>query len=177
MDIVEGALNIKYAINGTGKSTISKALEAFIANDDDKKKDLIPFKFVDNPNDHMPEVCGYEQIKKVAIFNERYIQDYVFQPTELIKNSFEIFVKSSDYDNHIQEIENLLKAINITFQNHPELDDLIQSFGQFIDGFGKAKSGYSTTGAIGKGIGKGNKISNIPTGLEPYAPYLTTDKM
>ena len=85
-------------------------------------------------------------------------------------------MKSSDYDNHIQEIENLLKAINITFQNHPELDDLIQSFGQFIDGFGKAKSGYSTTGAIGKGIGKGNKISNIPTGLEPYAPYLTTDK-
>ena len=135
-----------------------------------------PFKFADNPNDHMPEVCGYKQIKKVAIFNERYIQDYVFQPTELIKNSFEIFVKSSDYDNHIQEIENLLKAINITFQNHPELDDLIQSFGQFIDGFGKAKSGYSTTGAIGKGIGKGNKISNIPTGLEPYAPYLTTDK-
>lgn len=176
MEIVEGALNIKYAINGTGKSTISKALEAFITNDDDKKKDLIPFKFADNPNDHMPEVCGYEQIKKVAIFNERYIQDYVFQPTELIKNSFEIFVKSSDYDNHIQEIENLLKAINITFQSHPELDDLIQSFGQFIDGFGKAKSGYSTTGAIGRGIGKGNKISNIPTGLEPYAPYLTTDK-
>ena len=29
-DITEGRLNIKYAINGTGKSTISKAIEAFV---------------------------------------------------------------------------------------------------------------------------------------------------
>ncbi len=28
--IVEGALNIKYAINGTGKSTISKAITAVV---------------------------------------------------------------------------------------------------------------------------------------------------
>ena len=44
-----------------------------------------------------------------------------------------------------------------------------------MDGFGKAKSGYSTTGAIGKGIGKGNKITNIPVGLEPYKPYLSSN--
>ncbi len=29
-DIIEGCLNIKYAINGTGKSTISKAIDAFV---------------------------------------------------------------------------------------------------------------------------------------------------
>ena len=74
----------------------------------------------------------------------------------MIKNSFEIFVKSPDYDTHIKEIEKLLESINITFQNHPELEELIKVFQQFIDGFGKAKSGYSAAGAIGKGIGKGN---------------------
>lgn len=30
IELIEGRLNIKYAINGTGKSTISKALEATI---------------------------------------------------------------------------------------------------------------------------------------------------
>lgn len=35
-DIVEGRLNIKYAINGTGKSTISKTIEAFVTNDQEK---------------------------------------------------------------------------------------------------------------------------------------------
>ena len=36
-DITEGRLNIKYAINGTGKSTISKAIEAFVTNNQEKK--------------------------------------------------------------------------------------------------------------------------------------------
>lgn len=44
-DITEGRLNIKYAINGTGKSTISKSIEAFVENDDEKKHALLPFKY------------------------------------------------------------------------------------------------------------------------------------
>ena len=171
-DITEGRLNIKYAINGTGKSTISKAIEAFVTNDQEKKNLLLPFKYYGVEEENSPELIGYDQFKKVSVFNEKYIEDYVYQQNELIKNSFEIFVKSPDYDTHIKEIEKLLESINITFQNHPELEELIKVFQQFIDGFGKAKSGYSAAGAIGKGIGKGNKIDNIPVGLEVYEPYL-----
>lgn len=171
-DIVENRLNIKYAINGTGKSTISKAIDAFVNNDEDKKKSLLPFKYYKEDNEIVPELNGCEQIKKIAVFNEKYIEDYVYQQNELLKNSFEIFVKTADYDKHIKEIEKLLNSINVTFQNHPELETLIKVFQQFIEGFGKAKSGYSAAGAIGKGIGKGNKIDNIPEGLEVYEPYL-----
>lgn len=171
-DIVENRLNIKYAINGTGKSTISKAIDAFVNNDEDKKKSLLPFTYYKEDNEIVPELNGCEQIKKIAVFNEKYIEDYVYQQNELLKNSFEIFVKTADYDKHIKEIEKLLNSINVTFQNHPELETLIKVFQQFIEGFGKAKSGYSAAGAIGKGIGKGNKIDNIPEGLEVYEPYL-----
>ena len=170
-DITEGRLNIKYAINGTGKSTISKAIEAFTTNNQKKKDSLLPFKYY-GTEENLPELTGYDKFKKIAVFNEKYIEDYVYQQNELIKNSFEIFVKSTDYDNHIKEIEKLLESISITFQNHPELGELIENFEQFIDGFGKAKSGYSAAGPIGKGIGKGNKIDNIPVGLEVYEPYL-----
>lgn len=171
-DIVEGRLNIKYAINGTGKSTISKTIEAFVTNDQEKKHSLLPFKYYTNGEENSPKLEGYDQFTKVAIFNEKYIEDYVYQSDELIKNSFEIFVKSPDYDKHLNEIEKLPEGINITFQNHPELEELIKKFQLFIDGFGKAKSGYSAAGAIGKGIAKGNKITNIPVGLEVYEPYL-----
>lgn len=47
-DIDEGRLNIKYAINGTGKSTISKAIDAFVNNDEEKKNSLLPFKYYGN---------------------------------------------------------------------------------------------------------------------------------
>lgn len=170
--LIEGRLNIKYAINGTGKSTIAKAIEATITDDESKMKELLPFKYYDIDSKHEPKITCNETLNSVAIFNEKYVSDYIFQPNELIKNSFEIFIKTSQYENHTKEIEELLKKINLTFKEHPELDDLINSFQNFISGFGKAKSGYSAAGSIAKGIGKGNKIENIPKGLEVYSSYL-----
>ena len=175
MELVEGRLNIKYAINGTGKSTISKALEASIKNDDSQKKALLPFKYYEGVSTITPEISGAEKFNSVAIFNEKYVEDYIFQPNELIKNSFEVFIKTSDYENHTKEIEKLLKNINSTFKEHPELDELIDTFQNFVAGFGKAKSGYSAAGSIAKGIGKGNKIDNIPKGLEVYSTYLKNE--
>ena len=43
------------------------------------------------------------------------------------------------------------------------------------EGFGSSKSGYSAAGSIGKGFGKGNKIENIPVGLEAYSDYLKNE--
>lgn len=175
IELIEGRLNIKYAINGTGKSTISKVLEAYIKNDDSQKKALLPFKYYEATSTISPEISGAEKFNSVAIFNEKYVEDYIFQPNELIKNSFEIFIKTSDYENHTKEIEELLKNINATFKEHPELDELIEAFQNFVAGFGKAKSGYSAAGSIAKGIGKGNKIDNIPKGLEEYSTYLKNE--
>lgn len=170
--VAKGRLNIKYAVNGTGKSTIAKAFEAFINNDENKIKELKPFKYYNKANSPDPELQNIDTFNSIAVFNEKYIENYIFQPNELIKNSFEIFVKTSNYDVHIKQIEGLLRSVNVAFQTHPELDELIDVFGKFVDGFGKAKNGYSAAGAIAKGIGKGNKISNIPKGLEAYETYL-----
>ena len=173
IQIVEGALNIKYAVNGTGKSTIAKSLQAFVENNQEGMEELVPFKYRDlQDNEKLPTLEGYENLKSVAVFNEKYLDEYVYRPDELIENSFEVFVKTADYDKHLREIGYLLQSVNKTFQSHPELDELIKLFIQFIEGFGKAKSGYSAAGAIGKGIAKGNKIDHVPQGLEEYEPYL-----
>ena len=37
---------------------------------------------------------------------------------------------------------------------------------------GNQNQAYSEAGALAKGIGKGNKVSNIPAGLESYTAYL-----
>ena len=44
---------------------------------------------------------------------------------------------------------------------------------EFIDSFVKSKNGYSTASALGKGLGNGNKLSNIPTEIFQYKPFLT----
>lgn len=172
VSIVEGALNIKYAINGTGKSTVSKAITAVVNQDNRALELLVPYQFVNDP-DHRPKVMGIDDIHKVMTFDEAYIDQYMYQTDDLLKDSFEILVRTPDYDRHMAEIGQLLSEIKESFQNNPELDSLIQAFSIFLDGCGKSQTSIAASGSIYKAFGKGNRINNIPAGLEAFSPYLS----
>lgn len=166
----EGRLNIKYGSNGIGKSTISKAINAFLNDDKNIIEELRPY---DNDNS-IPYLSGIDNIKSISIYDEQFVEQYVLlqEGNELVKNSFEIFIKTKDYDEKINEIENLLTEVKKMFETHPELQELMNGLRQFIDDFGKNKSGYSPTGVLGKTLGLGNKISNIPESLEEYSTFI-----
>jgi ABC-type Mn2+/Zn2+ transport system ATPase subunit len=172
VDIVEGALNVKYAINGTGKSTIAKAITAFVDNNEQAIKNLTPYQYIGDTA-HVPSVTGIETVHSVKTFDEAYINQYIYQPDDLLKDSFEILVKTPDYELHMEEIKRLLAEVNESFQNNPELDSLIKAFSDFIDGCGRSQNSIAASGAIYKAFGKGNHINNIPEGLEAFAPYLS----
>lgn len=166
----EGRLNIKYGSNGIGKSTISKTINAFLNDDKNIIEELRPY---DNDNS-IPYLSGIDNIKSISIYDEQFVEQYVLlqEGNELVKNSFEIFIKTKDYDEKINEIENLLTEVKKMFETHPELQELMNGLRQFIDDFGKNKSGYSPTGVLGKTLGLGNKISNIPESLEEYSTFI-----
>ena len=175
--IEQGKLNIKYAINGTGKSTIAQVID-YIVNSKNMG-DFTPYKYKhEDPivEEHAPFAEISTSINQVAIFNEAYVQQYIFQSSELIANSFEIFVKTSNYDNELERIQELIRNIHETFRNNPHLEALINDLSIFINGFGKAQNGYSKTGAIGKGVARGNKVENIPPALMEYKAYIQSDK-
>lgn len=175
--IEEGKLNIKYAINGTGKSTIAQIIDYVTRNGD--MGDFTPYKYKhENPieEEHAPYAELSNAVTKVAIFNEAYVQQYIFQASELIADSFEVFVKTANYDEELARIQELIKNIHDAFRNNPHLETLINDLSVFISGFGKAQSGYSKTGAIGKGVARGNKVENIPPALVGYKAYIQSDK-
>lgn len=176
VEIHEGCLNIKYAINGTGKSTIAKTLEAFTTNDENLKDDLVPYRYFANPDVGRPEVSGIDSIHSIAIFNEDYINRHVFTESDLLENSFSIFVKSPKYDEHMEKIGNLLIEVANAFNTHPELDELITVFSDFIKSFGSSQNNISKSSPIAKALGNGNKLKSIPLGLEKYEPYLLNSK-
>lgn len=173
IDIEPHKLNIKYAINGTGKSTIAKAIQAKVTGNEDELKQLLPFRYEGNVDEHQPSISGLEDFHSIQIFNEDYVNQYVYQPDELIKDSFTIFVKTPDYNRNIAEISHLLENITQTFQSDSGLNELIQILNKFIEGFGKdTQKDFSASSPLMRGLGKGNMIQNIPQGLESYAPYL-----
>ncbi len=172
IEIKPNILNIKYAINGTGKTTIEKSIEYTINKKD--LKELKPFKHKNN-EEIIPQVLGIENIKTISVFNEEYINQYVFLENEIIKNSFEIFIRNEKYDNGMKEINNLLANIKETFVNDDTIQQLIENLKKLSECFGKSKNGYSASSSLARGLGNGNKIENIPNVLEDYTEYLKSD--
>ena len=91
-----GSLNIKYGPNGIGKSTIAQAL-VLNAQGEDELQDLLPFKYRQGDSGKAPAVVGADEIKNILVFDEHYVSQFVFQPDEVVKNSFEIFIKTPEY--------------------------------------------------------------------------------
>lgn len=170
IEIQENKLNIKYAINGTGKSTIAHAIEKNMMG---QLNELRPFKFYnDNEESHNPQVHIDGQINRICVFDEDYVNKYVFKKEEVLENSFEIFVKTEQYDRHMEEITKLVSIIAATFKEDPELDKLINDLTIFISSFGNTQNGYSKASDLGKSLGKGNKLQSIPKELKVYEPFL-----
>ena len=175
IEVEAGRLNVKYAINGTGKSTLARAIRRKVEGGDGLKE-LLPYKYFNNADGHEPKVEIDNPLTKVCIFDEEYLEQYTFQEDELLKGSFDVLIKTRDYDEQMTKIKRIVKRVSDVFAADAELTALIEEFDAFIKGFGRARSGYSESGALAKGIARGNKIDNIPSGLEAYEPYLHGEK-
>jgi len=176
ISIAENKLNIKFAPNGTGKSTIARAI-VLATTGNPNLKDLIPFKLKkENPENKEPEITGLDNIDHVMCFNEAYVTQFVFKPEELLSNSFDILIKTDAYRKKEQEIEDLVAEIKKLFVNNPVLENLITTLREMGNAFKLTKSGISKASTGIKGLAGGNKIQHIPEGLELYKPFIQSSQ-
>lgn len=92
-------VNIKYGINGSGKSTISKGLELSINNED--LRELKTYG-----TDIQPVVSMSEGISNVIVFNQDYVNKYLFKD-DIANNSFEIMINTDEYRLGKKKINNM----------------------------------------------------------------------
>ena len=129
-------LNIKFAPNGTGKSTIARAVLLGAKGDQNLLNELIPFKLrKENPDNKRPEIKGAETLKNIMCFNEEYVSKFVFKPDELLSNSFDIFIRTDTYKQREQEIEGLVSNIKQLFSGNQELEALIATLKEMGNAF------------------------------------------
>jgi len=176
--IDKGKLNIKLAPNGTGKSTIAKAMLHGSANDIDLIAKLMPFKYRENnPEKKEASITGMEALENVMCFNEEYVNQFIFKPEELISNSFDIFIRSDAYKKTEHEINELVLTIQQQFTNNSELETLVSNLKELNGAFKVTNSGQLSRSSTGmKGLSSGNKIKHIPEGLEQYQPFIQSSK-
>lgn len=178
LTIEEEKLNIRFAPNGTGKSTISKAIQFSSSDDHQSLAELLPFKLREqNPENLAPGVSGIDHIHSIKIFNEKYVEDIAFRPEELVENSFDIFIRNDAYKAVEAEIKQYVEAIQQEFTNNPDLESLISNMRELSGAFKiTASGGLSKSSSGAKGLSGGNKVINIPPGLEPYQPFIQSSK-
>lgn len=169
----ENKLNIKFAPNGTGKSTIARAVMLGAKGDQDLLKELMPFKLRKrNPESKQPGIIGAEALQNIMCFNEEYVGQFVFKPDELLSNSFDIFIRTDAYKQKELEIEELVRNIKQLFSGNQELDALIATLKEMGNAFKITKAGLSKSSTGMKGLSAGNKIKHVPAGLESYTPFI-----
>lgn len=160
--VEKNSLNIKYGMNGTGKSTIAKAIE--------KREHLSELKTFGSNLE--PEISISENISKVEIFNNDFINRITFNGSEVIENGFEVFVKTDEYDKKRKEITDILNKLNReTFKD--------EAINNLRDGFSKisAKIQLNTNQTIKrnpayKSILKKENMFEVPNTLEKYSDFI-----
>ena len=177
--IERNKLNVMYAINGTGKSTVSKALFCWLkdrADSGTSLRDLTPYKNnVDNVR--TPEVDCDETVDSVRVFNEQYVESFVFQADELLRNSYEILIRDDNFIDLSDQLEELVGNFRKKLVEDKETDELLVDLDALLTGFGReTKGGIHKSSQLAKAFGEGNKTVNVPEELEMYSEYLRSNR-
>lgn len=114
VEIEKGKLNVKYGINGTGKTSLSKAIEFH------KDQNMLENLKTYNSEDGIKVILN-ENINKVLAFNEKFVTDVVFKESEVIEKSFEVFIKTPKYDEKKQLIDIKLSKLKQILKNDVNL--------------------------------------------------------
>lgn len=156
--VEEGTLNIKYGSNGTGKSTISKAIFLKTHGNDTDLQSLQPYGADETEKS---EVNGVT-FNRVMVFDESYVNSYLFKEKSFLENSFRVFLKSEECEKLANDIAELLSELQGIFQQN----EAIQNIRAFLPKYAEAVK-YSD-GEISKKGGVGEFLKGNGAGFDKY---------
>lgn len=164
IEIAENKLNIKYGINGTGKTTIARALE--LSTNTDKLQELKSY-FATDP----ASVTVTPGFGKILVFNEEFVNQVVFKEDEVIEKSFEVFLKTPTYDSKKEQLDRHLASLHQIMEQDSEIIELQEQLNKISAKFKRTGSGkLSKTGAFKSLLSKQN-LYNVPCELDGYKDF------
>lgn len=168
--VEQGKLNILYGINGTGKTTIAKAIE--FSKEPQKIEELQSF-FTENS----ASVSISPEIGKILVFNEDFVRDIVFKEDEVIQNSFEVFLKTPNYSQKKEQLDQHLQALHNIMKQDEEIQELQRLLDQIAGKFKRNANGKLSKTGVYKSVLSKSNLYNIPEELDSYRPFITNTEI
>ena len=172
--IFDDVLNIKYAMNGTGKSTIANALRWAVNQDDDQAKrdelfnTLKPFGSRDEPS-----VNCNGRWKHIEMFNEEFLNTFVFKENETIKDSFDVFIRTKDYETEKANIDSRISLLKKDLGENESIKAMITTFTQVLSSlkFNSANDKLNQTPFL-KSIKQPFNVYNLQENLKKFETFM-----
>lgn len=167
--VAEGELTVVFGANGMGKSSIARAVAARAGAAGESLDDLIPYG-----GELDPSVSGVPVDGKVAIFNEDYVSNTLFQDADhLINDAYHVFVATDGYAKALAEAKKLFDETKKRLEDEGDLSDLVEVLENVISCYGRCKDGFSKSSPLGKSVGsRGNAVYNVSQEYARYAPLI-----
>lgn len=165
--IVPQKLNIKLGMNGTGKSTISEAIQKKMEDD----SSFSEIKSFFSSEDEIPTITSSTTFKKVAVYNESFVNQIIFQGDDLIKDPFQIFITSSSYEDKKKELQTLTDHLKVFFNENSDGNQLIESFSKMNELISRTRDGRISMKSKIKVLENKYNYEKIPKKLSKYKPF------
>ncbi len=158
-------LNIRYAMNGIGKSTIALAIEYKSKQGD--------FSALQTFGSKMKPDCKLSGIgNNVLLFNEAYVNNIVFQENEVIPNSFEVFIKTPEYEAKQALINERLKKIRVDVSRNEDLQQIVTVGRYVLSKFSMTISGNLKQTGVMKSLMQSESPFKLPEKLTKFQPLM-----
>lgn len=177
LNITDGLLNIKYAINGTGKSTIAQAMR--LSSEAKSLEELKPFRAIAIKDTSIVPVISNLPYRNIAIFDETYLKGYVYQKSELLKNTFDVMIQSPKYNELKQQIDEQLKDIKNVSEEKPNLlkiEEITQNLCKMLSvNSDKTKLSRKVKAIKSLIDDKKSALFNAPEELKEFEPFISDE--
>lgn len=164
--IEQGKLNILYGINGTGKTTIAKAIEF---SKEPQKMEMLQSFLTEN----LATVSINPELDNILVFNEDFVRDIVFKEDEVIQNSFEVFLKTPNYSQRKERLDWYLQSLHDIMRQDDEIQELQRLFSEIAGKFKRNANGKLSKTGVYKSVLSKSNLFNIPEELDSYRPFIT----
>lgn len=175
VSVEESKLNIRYGSNGTGKTTVSMAIQSLLSTE--LKEKLIPYS---NPNLE-PEIIASPNLPtSIKVFDEEYISNFLFQETYVLETGrvYEVLIKNEELEAQREQLLNLFATL-IEHVNSEEIHNMALKINSVKTDFQLNENDtIKGNSKAYKALKDGNKYisENIPELLNGYVELLTGDK-
>ncbi len=168
LDIHENCLNLFMASNGTGKSTVAKAIYL-----QSNELDLLEIKsYGCNEN---PSIRSTRPLGQVMVFDEDFVNEIVFKENEVIENSFDVFIKSPTYDERLRNVNERLHGLKTEISDDDEITSLLQIFTTLTKNIVRNSDGSIRQNPFYKSIRSKEHLFKIPQQIIKFRPFIQSE--